>query len=192
MNLQSTNHALTTEPTIVPGPLQSLVRGVLRKFAVRGNVELGTNVRAGRGTVIAAPHRLIVGNNVSVGPYSVVQVNGSIGDWTLIGMYVQIVGKSDHATNEVGVPIRMSMRVGDRQPQNSDAVNIGKDVWIGASAIVLSGVTIGTGSVIGAGAVVTKDVPPFSIVVGNPARIIGQRFEDDEQRSKHIARLELM
>ncbi|WP_083665087.1 DapH/DapD/GlmU-related protein [Kocuria sp. CNJ-770] len=186
----NTTHALATEPTIVPGPLQSLVRGVLRKIAVRGNVDLGTNVRAGRGAVIAAPHRLTLGNNVSVGPYSVVQVDGTIGDWTLIGMYVQIVGKNDHAIDEVGVPIRMSTRVGDRKPQASDAIHIGKDVWIGASAIVLSGVNIGTGSVIGAGAVVTKDIPPFSIAVGNPARIVGQRFENDEIRQRHMEVLE--
>lgn len=53
---------------------------------------------------------------------------------------------------------------------------VGHDVWIGRSAIVNSGVTIGNGAVIGAGSVVTKDVPPYAIVVGNPARIIRHRF----------------
>ncbi len=53
---------------------------------------------------------------------------------------------------------------------------IGHDVWLGASSIVLKGVTIGDGAVIGAGAVVTKDVPPYAIVVGNPAQIIRFRF----------------
>ena len=51
-------------------------------------------------------------------------------------------------------------------------IRIGDDVWIGASAIILPGVTIGEGAVVGAGAVVTKDIPPFAIVVGNPAKII--------------------
>jgi phosphonate metabolism protein (transferase hexapeptide repeat family) len=58
-------------------------------------------------------------------------------------------------------------------------VNIGHDVWIGHGAIVLPGRNIGTGAVIAAGAVVTKDVPAYAIVGGNPARIIRPRFSDD-------------
>ena len=54
-------------------------------------------------------------------------------------------------------------------------VTIEDHVWIGARAIILSGVTIGEGAVIGAGAVVTKDIPPYSIAVGNPARVIKAR-----------------
>lgn len=54
--------------------------------------------------------------------------------------------------------------------------HVGNDVWIGRSAIVLSGVMIGNGAVVGAGAIVTKDVPPYAIVAGNPARIIRYRF----------------
>ncbi|WP_263770073.1 CatB-related O-acetyltransferase [Propionivibrio soli] len=53
---------------------------------------------------------------------------------------------------------------------------VGNDVWIGRSAIVLSGLSIGNGAVVGAGAVVTKDVPPYAIVAGNPAKIIRYRF----------------
>lgn len=56
---------------------------------------------------------------------------------------------------------------------------IGSDVWIGANAIILEGLKIGDGAVIGAGAVVTKDVAPYSIVAGVPARLIGQRFSED-------------
>lgn len=57
--------------------------------------------------------------------------------------------------------------------------NIGNDVWIASGANVIGGVNIGDGCVIGAGAVVTKDIPPYSIVVGVPARVIKRRFDDE-------------
>lgn len=59
---------------------------------------------------------------------------------------------------------------------------IGNDVWIGADVIIMGGVHIGNGAVIGAGAVVAKDIPPYAIVVGNPARVIKYRFDDDTIR----------
>ena len=62
-------------------------------------------------------------------------------------------------------------------------VQIGHDVWIGDNALIMQGISIGNGAVIAAGAVVTKDVPPYSIVAGVPARVIRYRF-DDEQRKK--------
>ncbi len=66
-----------------------------------------------------------------------------------------------------------------------DPVTIGHDVWIGHNAIVMPGVTIGTGAAIGSGAVVTKDVPPYAIVVGVPARVL--RFRAD---AKTVERLQ--
>ncbi|MFI7583283.1 acyltransferase [Kocuria sp. M1N1S27] len=187
----TTDHktALSTEPSMVPAPIQRIVRAALRKLAVGGNVHLGSDVRVGRGAVVSAPHRLTIGNNVSVGPHSIVQVDGQIGDWVLIGMHVQIVGRNDHAIDEVGVPIRMATRVADRAAEPTDAVHIGKDVWIGASSVVLSGVSIGAGSIIGAGSVVTKDIPECSIAVGSPARVVGQRFANDEERAHHLLTL---
>lgn len=62
-------------------------------------------------------------------------------------------------------------------------VTIGNDVWIGRNAIVLSGVSIGDGAVVGAGAVVTKDVPPYGIVAGNPAKLIRYRFNEERINS---------
>lgn len=65
------------------------------------------------------------------------------------------------------------------QPNSRGDVVIGNDVWIGRAAIIMSGVTVGDGAVIGAGAVVARDVPPYTIVVGNPARALRQRFSPD-------------
>ncbi|BCW49580.1 hypothetical protein StoSoilB13_19220 [Arthrobacter sp. StoSoilB13] len=84
--------------------------------------------------------------------------------------------------NEVGVPMIHSTWVGDRDEDNLDRVDIENDAWIGASAIVLGGVTVGEGAVVGAGSVVTKDVEPYSIVVGNPARMIGKRFSAAQEQ----------
>jgi acetyltransferase-like isoleucine patch superfamily enzyme len=72
-----------------------------------------------------------------------------------------------------------------RLPPGEDAeisrgpIRIGNDVWIGAAAQVLSGVTIGDGAIVGAGAIVTRDVPAYAVVGGNPARLIRYRFEAD-------------
>ena len=65
----------------------------------------------------------------------------------------------------------------DEQPCVAKPIRIGNDVWCGAGAVVLAGVTIGDGAVIGTGAVVTRDVPPMAIVAGNPARVIRMRGE---------------
>lgn len=62
-------------------------------------------------------------------------------------------------------------------PKTKGGVVIGSDVWIGTEALILSGVTIGDGAVIGARAVVARDVPPYAVVVGNPARLVKFRFE---------------
>ncbi|MFI5343702.1 MAG: CatB-related O-acetyltransferase [Chlamydiales bacterium] len=64
-------------------------------------------------------------------------------------------------------------------PKTKGDVIIGNDVWIGMGALILSGVTIGDGAVVGAHAVVAKNVPPYSIVAGNPAKIIKYRFDED-------------
>ena len=70
------------------------------------------------------------------------------------------------------------MNVRDSWDNRRDIV-IGNDVWIGYEAVIMSGVTIGDGAIIGTRAVVTKDVPPYAIVGGSPARVLKKRFSDD-------------
>jgi virginiamycin A acetyltransferase len=84
----------------------------------------------------------------------------------------------DHATT---FPLsKMTGRTcGPDRPSSRGDIVIGSDVWIGADATVLSGVTIGDGAIVGACAVVASDVPAYSIVVGNPARLVRKRFPDD-------------
>lgn len=173
------------------GPLGRFVRAVLRRLAVHENVQVGHGFRAGRGVVVSAPHSLVIGDYVSIGPRSTVQVDGSIGDFALIGMGVQIAGRDDHAIDEVGVPYVLSTWSGNRPPTSRDAVFIGRDVWIGGGATVLSGVSIGEGALVGAASVVTRDVPEFAIVAGNPARVVGYRF-DESARKRHTEGLDAL
>lgn len=189
MNLPSDPENLK-KSTGIPKPLVSIARFVARRMAVHENVSYGDGLRAGRGSVISSPHGLTLGRHVSVGPRSIIQVDGSIGDYALIGMGVQIVGRDDHATDQIGTPIALSTRASERPGTPRDRVEIGRDVWIGASSVVLSGIRIGEGSVVAAGSVVTKDVPAFTIVGGNPARTLGQRFSSLEDQRQHVLELD--
>ena len=81
-------------------------------------------------------------------------------------------------------PLKIVLVDKDSQFQEYKPIVIGHDVWIGTRAIVLDGVSIGTGSIIAANSVVTKDVPPYAIVAGSPARII--RFRFDESKIKEL------
>lgn len=174
----------------VPSFLWLPVRELSRRLYVRANVTYGKDFRLGRASIVSAPHGLVIGNAVSIGPRSIVQVNGSIGDFALIGMGVQIVGRNDHLISEEGTPISDSTWVGERNATERDAVSIGRDVWIGGASVVLSGVTIGQGAIVGAGSVVTSDVPDFSIAVGNPARVVRKRFDSEEMERCHSERLD--
>ncbi|WP_334683880.1 glycosyltransferase [Arthrobacter sp. CAN_A214] len=171
--------------SVIPAPLRGLARTVLRGLAVRGPVSYGESFRVGMGARVRATHCLTIGDRVAVGPRSVIQVNGSIGNFVMIGMNVQIVGKNDHAYDQAGAPMIESTWIGDRTLSPADEITIEDDVWIGASSVVLSGIQVGEGSIIAAGAVVTKSIPPYSIVAGNPARLIAKRFADPAAEQFH-------
>jgi acetyltransferase-like isoleucine patch superfamily enzyme len=95
-----------------------------------------------------------------------------IGERVLIGSGVLITDSDHHDVgNSADEPRRFRAFP---KPQESDAVRIGDDVFVGARSLILKGVQIGAGAVVGAGSVVTKDVAPGAIVAGNPAREIGR------------------
>ncbi|UCD33762.1 MAG: acyltransferase, partial [Desulfobacterales bacterium] len=87
-------------------------------------------------------------------------------DWTIVGEFVSI-RDANHGM-ERGEPMRY-------QPHTSKPIRIGRDVWIARGSCILPGVTIGEGSIIAANSVVTKDIPPYSIAAGVPARVIKNR-----------------
>ena len=136
----------------------------------QGVVQLGAGSELQTGAVLDAwGGSIVLGKNVFVGPYAVIYGHGGveIGDQTLISMHCCIVS-SNHAVPSLGVAIRS-------QPDLLLPTRIGRDVWLGAGAIILGGVTIGDGCVIGAGSVVTKDMPSGTIAVGVPARPVQER-----------------
>lgn len=108
-----------------------------------------------------------------------------IGAFCSIADEVAIFGGGEHRPDWVTTyPLRIAfgdpLAGIDGHPATKGITRIGNDVWIGYRALILSGVQIGDGAVVGAGAVVTDDVPPYSIVAGNPARVIRYRFGREE------------
>lgn len=156
---------------------------VLRRLAVRRNVEVGTEFHVGPGSTIWAPTKLKIGNDVYVGKNVTIEADGEIGDGVLFANLAGVVGRRDHDIRDLGRSVRRSRWVGNDAEDLSLPTIIGSDVWIGYGAIVLSGVTIGDSSIVAAGAVVVSDVPSNSVVAGNPARVIGERFSRDQLRA---------
>ena len=169
----------------LPFPARQLIQRYKVFSSVGRNVEHAPDLRVGRRCSISAPHRLVIGRSVSVGPGSIIQVDGYIGDFCMIGQGVQVVGRDDHATDEVGMPFLYSTYVADRDATARDAVTFERDTWFGGGSIVMSGVTVGRGSLVGAGSVVTRDVPPFTIVAGHPAQVVRRRFATSEAEAAH-------
>ncbi|MCK0090481.1 hypothetical protein MWU77_06740 [Rhodococcus sp. F64268] len=159
--------------------MKSIIRYLLRRISVRENVTYDSTLHVGPGSVIWAPSKLEIGTSVYVGKHVTIQVDGEIGDGVLFANGSGVVGKRDHDYEQVGTTVRDSSWVGD-EPRLSSFTKIGSDVWIGFNAVVYSGVSIGNSSVVAAGAVVTSDVPSNSIVAGSPARVIRNRFSDDD------------
>jgi maltose O-acetyltransferase len=130
--------------------------------------ETGNNVNIERGADFGS------GDEIELGDYSGLGVNCMVRGPLRIGKNVMMASEVtiltvNHKFDRIDIPMRLQ---GAALPE---PIEIGDDVWIGTRAIILPGVHVGQGCIIGAGAVVTKDVPRFAIVGGNPARILKYR-----------------
>ena len=140
-------------------------------------IDIGDRTIIGqRALVLCKEGCITVGADTGIGAYSGLYAVGTnvltIGSNCLIGPYCYFGGTGYHI-DRVDIPMRL---------QGNDlrgGIKIGDDCWFGAGASVLDGVTIGDGAIVAAGAVVTKDVPAYTIVGGVPAKIIRERKDDD-------------
>ncbi|WP_286856758.1 MULTISPECIES: acyltransferase [Sphingobacterium] len=121
---------------------------------------------------------LVAGAYSYVGPNCIIYPMVEIGNFTMLANNVSIIG-GDHRYDVPGVPIVFSGR------GTLNKTTIGKDVWIGAFVKIKAGVTIGDGAIVALGSVVTKDIPPFTIFGGVPAKFLRNRFLDDEELIRH-------
>ncbi|MBF0378643.1 MAG: CatB-related O-acetyltransferase [Desulfamplus sp.] len=160
-------------------------------FAGQGVFNLHEN---SEGLIYEAPIRLMRCdlNNVEMGAYSYIAANSqlenvkmgrycSIADEVKIGLGSHPAGwlSSNPFPYVVLVPGDFAWKTPFTYDWQPKPTSLGHDVWIGTRAIIPGGISIGTGSIVAAGAVVTKDVPPYTFVGGNPAKIIKMRFEDN-------------
>ena len=153
--------------------IRSSLSKILRQLGLKDEFELPKrypNHRFGSGTY----GNLIIRDFLGVDAVSV-------GSYTSIGPGVQIMLGADHRVDWVTTyPFNINWPefsdIGGH-PKSNGSVFIGSDVWIGLETVIMSGVTIGDGAVIGARSVVTKDIPPYAIAVGSPAKVIKYRFD---------------
>ncbi|MFC4410356.1 2,3,4,5-tetrahydropyridine-2,6-dicarboxylate N-acetyltransferase [Chungangia koreensis] len=121
-----------------------------------------------------------IGNNCIIMMGAIINIGAVIGDGTMIDMGAVLGGRATVGKNcHIGAG---TVLAGVIEPPSATPVIIEDDVLIGANAVVLEGVRVGKGAVVAAGAIVTKDVPPNTVVAGTPARVIKEI--DDKTRSK--------
>lgn len=147
------------------------------------NITIGRNSTFGRNTIFWAPNKMIIGNNVYIGKFCTIQADIEMGNNIEIANNVGLIGRYDHDYTKVGVSIKDAPWIGDAdynfKGKNLKIV-IEDDVWIGYGSVVFTGVRVGRGAIVAAGSIVTKDVPPYAIVAGNPAIIKGYRFSEKQ------------
>lgn len=126
----------------------------------------GSNVNIEKGAQFS--YDISLGDNSGIGVNALISSCVTIGNDVMMGPDC-IILTANHCMERNGIPMRCQGH------EEFRPVVIGNDVWIGARVIILPGVHVGDGAVIGAGSVVTKDVEPYSIVGGNPAKLIRMR-----------------
>lgn len=141
----------------------------IRRQILGKSITLGRNVKIDEFVRVDKPNRLQIGDETFIGRGTFIHAGGGvqIGANVLIGPYVKI-WSADHCFADRSKPI-------NEQGHEFAPIVIDDDVWLGVDCIILKGVTIGRGAVVGAGSVVTKDIPPYAVVVGVPAQVIGSR-----------------
>jgi len=151
-----------------PSPIGDPIRWLVLKFFMK---EL-KSMRIKDGVTIWFPHGVSIGRRVSINEWVFIDGFGGveIGDDCRIAHGCSFVSE-DHIFTRIDVPIHTQGKTGRK-------ITIGRDCWFGAGVRVLKGVCIGDGCVIGAGSVVTKSLPDFSIAVGVPAEVIGNRYDN--------------
>lgn len=159
--------------------LERLLQSVLSPSAVY-NVKMGKKVKIGKSCQVV---------NTTIGKYTYINsrcavVNAEIGGFCSIAAGT-VIGGGSHPTSWVSTsPIfhsgsnAFNYHFSELPYEPYEKTVIGNDVWIGMNSLIKAGVKIGDGAVIGMGSVVTHDVPPYCIVVGNPAHLIRKRFDD--------------
>lgn len=162
--------------TAIDSPHKAGIRRVLNAILKRRKkiAELGEGFQLGIRTYVPPGSRL--GRYAYIGQGFSASSPVCVGDLCMISTNVTLIG-NDHGTDRPDLPVRLDFR------WEHNVTIFEGDVWIGHGAIIRSGIRIGRGAVVAAGAVVTKNVDPYTIVGGNPARIIRKRFDDDTVRS---------
>ena len=165
---------------ILLGSKVKFLRGAVILADSTGRIEIGDKSTVCRYSVIQS-----VGGVISIGPDSLVgdfcnlfgQGNLAIGNHVMISSGVRII-PNQHTFSDLIIPI-------SHQPCHAQGIVIKDGVWIGVNAVILDGVTIGVGAIVGAGSVVTRDIPDYAIAVGIPAKVIKYRagFGDSEPES---------
>ncbi len=153
----------------------SLLHRILNFLFWSKGIQKGENTIIKKGIVFQKSN-LVIGSNAYIGPDSYIHAGGGveIGNGTIIGPKVKIWSVNhDYNTFEI-LPYTKTIL--------KNPVQIGKGCWIGLDVKICPNVTIGDGVVIAMGSVVTKDIPSFSIVGGNPAKILKIRYESEEER----------
>ena len=148
-----------------------MICGGLPPYVVaEGSISLGADsIVRESAMLITYGGKIEIGPRCTINPFSLLQGNGgiTIGEDVLIASHVSIIS-ANHEFRQRNVKIRA-------QGETAKGIVIEDDVWIATHATILDGVTIGRGAVVAASALVNKDVPPYSIVAGVPAKVVGER-----------------